>query len=130
MTTQCLMRNGNKSANCQAKSDGSLDYTELAARLRDNPIENEEAHAAAAALEAQARRIAGYQKDADDYLIRLDELNALRARIAELTAALKPFADGATLHDGFEPADEVYLDKKFTFRQLRAARAAYRGEKG
>jgi len=44
--------------NSQAKSDGSLGHIDLIARLRDNPIENEEAHAAAAALEAQARRIA------------------------------------------------------------------------
>lgn len=57
------------------------------------------------ALEAQARRIAGYQKDADDYLIRLDELNALRARIAELEAALKPFADQAGSHTGALPMD-------------------------
>jgi hypothetical protein len=40
-------------------------------------------------MHAQARRIAGYQKDADEYLIRVDELNALRERIAALEAALK-----------------------------------------
>ena len=82
-----------------------------------------EREAGADALEAQARRIAGYQKDADDYLIRLDELNALRARIAELEAALRPFADKADKAEGpFEPPYPV------DYSLWRAARAAL-GEK-
>jgi hypothetical protein len=64
------------------------DYTDLIARLRDYDCCTVGPQETADALEAQARRIAGYQKDADDYLIRLDELNALRDRIAELKAAL------------------------------------------
>jgi hypothetical protein len=59
------------------------DYSELIKQLRGYP-EIEECEEAANALEAQAKEIAGYQKDADEYLIRLDELNALRTRIAEL----------------------------------------------
>jgi len=58
------------------------DYTDLIARLTHRPPTLKDIREAADALEAQARRIAGYQKDADDYLIRLDELNALRDRIA------------------------------------------------
>ena len=55
----------------------------------------------------------------------------LRARIAELTAALKPFADAANYFDN-EPryTDEDSPCEAFnTFGDLRAARAAYRGEK-
>jgi len=54
--------------------------------------------------------------------------DAARARIAELEAALRPFADAADDYfddDGDEPA---YL-KHFRIGILRAARAAYRGEK-
>ena len=104
----------------------------------------DEVKEAADALEAQARRIAGYQKDADDYLIRLDELNALRARIdelermlavhrlavdvdafkariEELEAALKPFAD-CGVWDGYK--DEEVFKLGFKIADLRAARAA------
>jgi len=71
-------------------------------------------------MHAQARRIAGYQKDADDYLIRLDELNALRARIAELEAALKPFADVADYTKTWTDTEKAPVPVFC----LRAARAA------
>ena len=45
-------------------------------------------------IEKLRAQVAGYQKDADDYLIRLDELNALRARIAELEAENKELKTG------------------------------------
>ncbi len=84
------------------------------------------------ALEAQARRIAGYQKDADDYLIRLDELNALRARIAELEAALKPFADKANVFHDYVDDYPIMFGAEPPLRvvHLRAARAALKGERG
>ncbi len=95
------------------------------------------------ALEAQARRIAhleemynGWRDEAIKASARIDEfermlavhrlavdVDALKARIAELTAALKPFADYAE-----QMADDV--DKwSVATSDLRAARAAYLGEK-
>ena len=48
------------------------------------------------------------------------------ARIAELEAALKPFAD-CGVWDGYK--DEEVFKLGFKIADLRAARAAYRGEK-
>jgi hypothetical protein len=50
----------------------------------------------------------------------------LRARIAELEAALKPFAD-CGVWDGYK--DEEVFKLGFKIADLRAARAAYLGEK-
>jgi len=67
--------------------------------------------------------------------IRADETLALRARIAELTAALKPFADYSLAVDWevFTPemhfARSLKIPCSITYGDLRAARAAYRGEK-
>ena len=59
--------------------------------------------------------------------IRADETLALRDRIAELEAALKPFADQC---DTLVP-DSWFVGPStgITFAHLRAARAAYLGEK-
>ncbi len=63
---------------------------DLIARLRDNPIENEEAHAAAAALEAQARRIAELEERHDECFRIWDNYRIeTNARIAELEAENK-----------------------------------------
>ncbi len=63
--------------------------------------------------------------------IRADETLALRARIAELEAALKPFADLAELEDtpSLSGAEQWFLfgAKCVTYGNLRAARAAYLG---
>ena len=63
------------------------DYTDLIARLRDNPIENEEAHEAAA-LESQAKRIAELEERAallDEHLSQaIGNLKKRDARIEEL----------------------------------------------
>jgi hypothetical protein len=56
--------------------------------------------------------------------------DAARARIAELEAALEPFADLAEKYDG-DVDDQPLWDRDFmpVVGDLRAARAAYRGEK-
>jgi len=90
-------------ANRQAKSDGSLDYSDLVAELRSGEDGLEYASA--------------------------DALEALMVRIAELTAALKPFADEASMYD--TPEDDyaqLAFRTYFLVAHLRAARAAL-GEK-
>jgi hypothetical protein len=56
--------------------------------------------------------------------------DAARARIAELEAALEPFADLAEKYDG-DVDDQPLWDRDFmpVVADLRAARAAYLGEK-
>jgi phage host-nuclease inhibitor protein Gam len=49
------------------------------------------------------------------------------ARIAELEAALKPFADKVEYTTGTN--DDDYMDPVFKLGECRAARAAYLGEK-
>jgi len=51
------------------------------------------------------------------------------ARIAELEAALKPFADDVTSFEGFSDVWQIDPLSNLTVGDLRAARAAYRGEK-
>jgi hypothetical protein len=103
------------------------DYTDLIARLRDYDRCTAGPQEAADALEAQARRIAELEYDAtyhesnDEVMMR--DIEYYRARIAELKAALKPFADKADKAEGpFEPPYPV------DYSLWRAARAAYRGE--
>ncbi len=57
------------------------------------------------------------------------KITALKARIAELQAALKPFADACD--DYKMQAEYVCLDERSPLKvcHLRAARAAYMGEK-
>jgi hypothetical protein len=110
------------------------DYTDLIARLRGNDMPWS-VKDAADALEAQARRIVeleeGLKLERDTgtrlwegALAYMKERNEARARIAELKAALKPFADKADKAEGpFEPPYPV------DYSLWRAARAAYLGEK-
>jgi hypothetical protein len=61
-----------------------------------------------------------------------DLLGALRtkdARIAELEAALKPFADAGSFTKTYEYSEDTEMAIPFTWGQLRAAHAAYLGEK-
>jgi hypothetical protein len=60
----------------------------------------------------------------------LDEVKEAAARIAALEAALKPFADEASMYD--TPEDDyaqLAFRTYFLVAHLRAARAAYLGEK-
>ena len=110
------------------------DYTDLIARLRGNDMPWS-VKDAADALEAQAGRIVeleeGLKLERDTgtrlwegALAYMKERNEARARIAELKAALKPFADKADKAEGpFEPPYPV------DYSLWRAARAAYLGEK-
>jgi hypothetical protein len=96
------------------------DYTDLIERLRGNDMPWS-VKDAADALEAQAGRIAELRKEAD---MMHSEYKTARARIAELKAALKPFADKADKAEGpFEPPYPV------DYSLWRVARAAYLGEK-
>jgi hypothetical protein len=78
-------------------------------------------HAAMSLIRSQEKRIADLRKEAD---MMHSEYKTARARIAELKAALKPFADKADKAEGpFEPPYPV------DYSLWRAARAAYLGEK-
>ncbi len=72
-----------------------------------------------------------FMEEAEDYIgFARPEIEApLRARIAELEAALKPFADLAEKYDG-DVDDQPLWDRDFmpVVADLRAARAAYLGE--
>ena len=95
-----------------------------------DPVQQE----AAAALEAQAKEIKTCQQTELTYVTRVadaqreySEMQAkLKARIAELKAALKPFADVATRYDGEPPNRQVIV----MLSDLRNARAKLKGEKG
>jgi len=97
---------------------------DLIARLRIVPLHSgfgRTCHEAADALEAQARRIAELEERPeiwDNYRIRAND------RIAELKEALEPFAEITPVH---RSVDADYY--KIKTRDLRAARAAYMGEK-
>ena len=71
------------------------DYTDLVKRLRDYPVWTGDCHDAADAIEAQAKRI------------------------AELKAALKPFADASDVHLG---NDDMSIAFGITIKDLRQAR--------
>jgi hypothetical protein len=86
--------------NRQVKFDSSLDYSDLVAELRSGEDGLEYASA--------------------------DALEALMARIAELTAALKPFVKVLEWNCEETAPDDWYLDNEGTLTVgiLRAARAA------
>ena len=78
-------------------------------------------HQAMSLIRSQEKRIEDLRKEAD---MMHSEYKTARARIAELKAALKPFADKADKAEGpFEPPYPV------DYSLWRAARAAYLGEK-
>jgi hypothetical protein len=78
-------------------------------------------HQAMSLIRSQEKRIADLRKEAD---MMHSEYKTARARIAELKAALKPFADKADKAEGpFEPPYPV------DYSLWRAARAAYLREK-
>jgi hypothetical protein len=87
---------------------------------------------AADALEAQARRIAELGKMLAVHRLAVD-VDALKARIAELKAALKPFADVdvSDCADGHVCYFWGFGENagKVSAAEVRAARAAYLGER-
>jgi hypothetical protein len=102
------------------------DYTDLIARLRGNDMPWS-VKDAADALEAQARRIAELEYDAtyhesnDEVMMR--DIEYYRARIAELEAALLPFAviaDESTAN----LADNYMYSDCYPMSAFRAAKAA------
>jgi len=120
---------------------------DLIARLReDDPATWPPCDEAADALEAQARRIAELETEIGKHVMRvfalmdllpdatlcgeLQEATARRhempARIAELEAALKPFADVADYTKTWAENEKAPVPVFC----LRAVRAAYLGEKG
>jgi hypothetical protein len=111
------------------------EYTDLIARLRETGLRDDyDAYRAADALEAQARQIAELEERHDECFRIWDNYRIdTNARIAELEAenaklreALKPFAD-CGVWDGYK--DEEVFKLGFKIADLRAARAAYLGEK-
>jgi len=98
------------------------DYTDLIERLRGNDMPWS-VKDAADALEAQAGRIAELEALYDK--LHVEWWEVLNARIAELEAALKPFADER--HCGNIPSyadDEASIGCAYRAGDLRAARAA------
>ena len=86
---------------------------------------------AADALEEKDGRIKELEeerrKDLDYAMLKIDETIELRARIAALEAALKPFADEAAELDTYQEPfeDDAYVHMSyFKAGELRAARAA------
>ena len=81
---------------------------------------------AADALEAKDKRIALYEKQMSEFAERSEnDKTVLRARIAALEAALKPFADAAGMYDMPEyDHAQLAFDTFFIVSDLRAARAA------
>lgn len=102
---------------------------DLISRLRER-YTTELEQEAADALEAQARELDAKCKECSELKVELakwvnywrDKDNkALQTRIAELEAALKPFAD-CGVWDGYK--DEEVFKLGFKIADLRAARAA------
>ena len=97
------------------------DYTDLIERLRGNDMPWS-VKDAADALEAQARRIAELEKMLAVHRLAVD-VDALKARIAELEAALLPFAviaDESTAN----LADNYMYSDCYPMSAFRAAKAA------
>ena len=88
-------------------------------------------HRLAVDVDALKARIAELRKEAD---MMHSEYRTARARIAELKAALKPFADVdvSDCADGHVCYFWGFGENagKVSAAEVRAARAAYRGEKG
>ena len=101
-----------------------IDITELVKRMRGLAEYVDDCDAAADALEAQAKEIKTCQQTELAYVARVADMQReysemqakLEARIAELKAALKPFA-----------VDSL-MDAVPTLADYRAARAALNGE--
>lgn len=130
------------------------DISELVKRMRGLAEYVDDCDEAADALEAQAKEIRIYQQTELTYITRVadvqreySEMQAkLKARIAELKAVLKPFeekfsksladAEKLAATEGYElpddqPAEDIYAwALSLTWGDLRAARAALKGEKG
>ena len=98
-----------------------------------------ELHARIAELEIIAQYAGEDNAMAEQYAARIAELEAalkqsarveasLASRIANLMDALEPFAD-VKVYPVLEDTTRVY-DEPITYGDLRAARAAYLGEKG
>jgi hypothetical protein len=131
------------------------DYTHLIARLRLSQTGGIH-YEAADALEAQARRIAELEAElacsivsgndarerALGYVYELNDAAEMLAnqartlkewheRIVELKSALKPFVDEAQFYHPMFKDEELAAENTFDFTigDLRAARAAYLGEK-
>jgi hypothetical protein len=105
-------------------------------------------HQAMSLIRSQEKRIAELETEVGKYVMRvfalmdllpdatlcgeLQEATARRhempARIAELEAALKPFADAGSFTKTYEYSEDTDMAIPFTWGQLRAARAAL-GEK-
>ena len=102
------------------------DYTDLIARLTHRPPTLKDIREAADALEAQARRISELESMIAVHRLAVD-VDALKARIAELKAALRPFAE----HIAEAEWEQYNYNTRVAVRlaDLRAARAAYLGEK-
>jgi len=104
------------------------DYSELVERMRAYPA-NRLCIQVADALEAQAKRIAELDKAAKDAIKEVSywstETGKRDARIAELEAALKPFAYDVA--ECFQDDEDTEIPVKI--RGIRAARAALKGEK-
>ena len=102
---------------------------DLIARLRDNIPTIYDCMDAADALEAKDKRIAELEEERQDslnsYMLKIDETIELRARIAALEAALKPFAELVEYYD-VERDDEPVWDRDFQVKigWVRAAAAA------
>ena len=103
------------------------------ARKADARIAELEAEAAAYTA---AKALQGYGVDTHSMLVAAvkkssklaieyhNETVVLRARIAELEAALKPFADDAQYHKNRNAIFTIDYDDRITVADLRAARAA------
>jgi len=83
-------------------------------------------HQAMSLIRSQEKRIADLSKEAD---MMHSEYKTAAARIAELEAALKPFADKCKLLDDGSVGDKCVIPFSFAIGDLRAARTAYLGEK-
>ena len=65
----------------------------------------------------------------EEFYAAADAIRAQAARIMALEVALKPFADDVKSFEGFSDAWEIDPLSNLTVGDLRAARAAYSGEK-
>lgn len=109
--------------------------TDLIARLREAAhyadeyeSERELLTEAADALETKDGQIEALELEMKVRLPIQEYKAHLKARIAELEAALKPFADDVTSFEGFSDVWEIDPLSNLTVGDLRAARAAL-GEK-
>jgi hypothetical protein len=122
-------------ANRQVMSDSSLDYTGLVNWLRDNAVGvvsfRPKFIEAANAIEALMARIDDIAEKYNNALLSPVTEKMLKnavEEIVQLKAAIKPFALAADDYFDDDDDEPAYL-KHFRIGDLRAARAAYLGEK-